>query len=118
MFVQISTADETSFCGRITKQWSGLAKEAFTDADNYGISFPIDLDINIKAILMGAVFLIVSNAQWAIILGVSNAQWTIILGVSNAQWAIILGVCNAQLAIILGVCNAQWAIILGVSNAQ
>lgn len=58
---QISTADETSFCGRITKQWSGLAKEAFTDADNYGISFPIDLDINIKAILMGAVFLIVSK---------------------------------------------------------
>lgn len=58
--VQISTADETSFCGRITKQWSGLAKEAFTDADNYGISFPIDLDINVKAVLMGAVFLIVS----------------------------------------------------------
>ncbi|XP_060554044.1 phospholipid scramblase 1-like [Ruditapes philippinarum] len=54
----ITTADETSFCGRITKQWSGLAKEAFTDADNYGISFPIDLDVNVKAVLVGAVFLI------------------------------------------------------------
>lgn len=54
----VTTADETSFCGRITKQWSGLAKEAFTDADNYGISFPMDLDVNVKAVLVGAVFLI------------------------------------------------------------
>lgn len=23
--------------GRISKQWTGLAKEAFTDADNFGI---------------------------------------------------------------------------------
>ena len=56
----MSTADETSFVGRVTKQWTGLAKEAFTDADNFGISFPIDLDVNIKAVLLGAVFLIVS----------------------------------------------------------
>lgn len=54
----VSTADETSFVGRVTKQWSGLAKEAFTDADNYGISFPLDLDVKTKAVLVGAVFLI------------------------------------------------------------
>ena len=59
-YFQVSTADETSFVGRVTKQWSGLAKEAFTDADNYGISFPLDLDVNIKAVLIGAIFLIVS----------------------------------------------------------
>lgn len=54
----VSTADESSYVGRVTKQWTGLAKEAFTDADNFGISFPIDLDVNIKAVMLGAVFLI------------------------------------------------------------
>lgn len=44
--------------GRISKQWSGLLKEAFTDAENFGISFPMDLDTNIKAVLIGAAFLI------------------------------------------------------------
>merc|ERR1711971_475954 len=44
--------------GKITKQWSGLAREAFTDADNFGISFPLDLDVKVKATLLGALFLI------------------------------------------------------------
>ncbi|XP_026792247.1 phospholipid scramblase 2 [Pangasianodon hypophthalmus] len=44
--------------GRISKQWSGLLKEAFTDADNFGIKFPLDLDVKMKAVLMGACFLI------------------------------------------------------------
>ena len=44
--------------GMITKQWSGFAKEAFTDADNFGCTFPVDLDVRIKATLLGAVFLI------------------------------------------------------------
>ena len=44
--------------GRITKKWSGLAKEAFTDADNFGVTFPRDWDPSIKAIFLGAVFLI------------------------------------------------------------
>ena len=44
--------------GKISKQWSGVLKEAFTDADNFGISFPMDLDVKIKATLLGAVFLI------------------------------------------------------------
>ncbi|KAI8040312.1 hypothetical protein M5D96_006252 [Drosophila gunungcola] len=30
--------------GKISKQWSGLAREIFTDADFFGISFPLDLD--------------------------------------------------------------------------
>lgn len=54
----VYAADETTFVGRVTKQWSGLAKEAFTDADNFGISFPIDLDVNMKAVTLGAIFLI------------------------------------------------------------
>lgn len=44
--------------GKITKKWSGLAKEAFTDADNFAINFPKGIDINQKAILLGAVFLV------------------------------------------------------------
>jgi len=44
--------------GQIQKKWSGLVKEAMTDADNFGVSFPRDLDVTEKALLLGAVFLI------------------------------------------------------------
>jgi uncharacterized protein YxjI len=44
--------------GKITKKWSGLAKESFTDADNFGIIFPKGIDLSQKAVLLGAVFLI------------------------------------------------------------
>ncbi|XP_014278608.1 phospholipid scramblase 2 isoform X3 [Halyomorpha halys] len=44
--------------GKITKQWSGLLREMFTDADYFGITFPMDLDVKIKAVMLGACFLI------------------------------------------------------------
>ncbi|XP_065106520.1 phospholipid scramblase 1-like [Paramisgurnus dabryanus] len=44
--------------GRISKQWSGLIKEGLTDSDHFGINFPMDLDVRMKAVLMGACFLI------------------------------------------------------------
>ncbi|KAF6770018.1 hypothetical protein AHF37_11824 [Paragonimus kellicotti] len=44
--------------GRITKQWTNFIQEYFTDAENFGISFPMGLDVKIKATLLGAVFLI------------------------------------------------------------
>ncbi len=44
--------------GHITKKWSGLLKETFTDADNFGITFPSDANTNQKSVLLGAVFLI------------------------------------------------------------
>nr|CAB3264958.1 phospholipid scramblase 1-like [Phallusia mammillata] len=44
--------------GRITKQWSGLVKEMFTDATNFSVTFPLDLDVKMKAVLLGATFLI------------------------------------------------------------
>ena len=34
--------------GKITKQWTGLGKELFTDADNFGINFPLDLDVKVR----------------------------------------------------------------------
>ncbi|XP_075160275.1 phospholipid scramblase 1 isoform X3 [Haematobia irritans] len=44
--------------GKISKQWSGFAREIFTDADFFGITFPLDLDVRMKAVLLGALFLI------------------------------------------------------------
>ena len=44
--------------GKITKKWSGLLKESFTDADNFGIMFPPGWDITLKALFLGSVFLI------------------------------------------------------------
>lgn len=44
--------------GRISKEWSGLAREFFTDVDNFGISFPMDLDVKMKAVMLAAAFLI------------------------------------------------------------
>ncbi|NLF70685.1 MAG: scramblase [Candidatus Anammoximicrobium sp.] len=44
--------------GKITKKWSGLTLEAFTDADKFGVTFPADWDVSVKAVFLGAVFLI------------------------------------------------------------
>ena len=60
MTSQVYTKDDTP-CGQIRKQWSGIVKEMFTDADNFGVTFPMDLDAKVKATMLGAVFLIVSS---------------------------------------------------------
>ena len=60
---QVLSRDGSTQVGKITKQWSGLVREAFTDADNFGISFPMDLDVNIKAVMLGACFLIVRRRK-------------------------------------------------------
>ena len=57
---EISSIDG-SLIGNLSKQWSGLLQESFTDADNFGVSFPIDLDVKCKLSLLAAVFLIVSG---------------------------------------------------------
>lgn len=44
--------------GKITKKWSGFFKESFTNADNFGVTFPVDMDVTWKSLLLGAVFLI------------------------------------------------------------
>lgn len=58
--MQLKSLDEGSVVGKISKQWSGFVREAFTDADNFGIQFPLDLDVKMKAVMLGACFLIVS----------------------------------------------------------
>lgn len=59
-FTVVSLDGETKV-GKITKQWSGLAREMFTDTDYFGVTFPLDLDVHIKAVLLAATFLIVSK---------------------------------------------------------
>lgn len=54
----VLSADGKHKVGKITKQWTGLLKEAFTDTDNFGVSFPMDLDVKMKATMLGAAFLI------------------------------------------------------------
>lgn len=55
---KVLSVDGSVEVGKITKQWSGLAREAFTDADHFGITFPMDLDVGMKAVLLGACLLI------------------------------------------------------------
>lgn len=55
---EVKSLDETCTVGRISKQWTGFVQEMFTDADNFGISFPMDLDVKMKAVMIGACFLI------------------------------------------------------------
>ncbi|XP_050434180.1 phospholipid scramblase 1-like [Adelges cooleyi] len=55
---KIISKDTSTEVGRISKQWSGLLREAFTDADHFGISFPMGLDVRMKAVMIGACFLI------------------------------------------------------------
>lgn len=56
---EVLSLDRATKVGKITKQWSGLAREMFTDTDYFGVTFPNDLDVNIKAVLLAATFLIV-----------------------------------------------------------
>ncbi|XP_065287634.1 phospholipid scramblase 2-like isoform X4 [Dermacentor albipictus] len=44
--------------GKITKLWGGALKEVFTTADNYAVTFPLDLDVHIKGALIAATILI------------------------------------------------------------
>jgi len=50
--------DPDKVVANIGKKWSGFAKEMFTDSDNFGVSFPLDMDVKLKATIVGAVFLI------------------------------------------------------------
>ncbi|XP_023415979.2 phospholipid scramblase 2-like [Cavia porcellus] len=55
---KIKSLDEQSTVGKISKHWTGFLRETFTDADNFRIQFPLDLDVKMKAVMLGACFLI------------------------------------------------------------
>ena len=46
--------------GKIVKEYSGALKEIATEADNFYVTFPAQLELDTKIILIGAVLLLVS----------------------------------------------------------
>lgn len=61
--MQIRSLDRQHRVGVVTKKWSGLAREYFHDGNSFGICFPVDLDVKIKAVLIGASILVVSIVE-------------------------------------------------------
>uniref|UniRef100_A0A8C3NUN7 Phospholipid scramblase n=1 Tax=Cyanoderma ruficeps TaxID=181631 RepID=A0A8C3NUN7_9PASS len=52
--------NEMTTIGKISKYWSGFVNNVFTNTANFGIQVPVDLDVRIKAVMIGACFLIVT----------------------------------------------------------
>lgn len=59
-FLKVKTINENLTIGKISKYWSGFVNNVFTNADNFGIHVPADLDVRVKAAMIGACFLFVS----------------------------------------------------------
>nr|CDS31169.1 phospholipid scramblase 2 [Hymenolepis microstoma] len=55
---KIQSADSHAELGIIRKEWAGFMREMFTDADDFSVTFPPDLDSKVKALVIGAVFLL------------------------------------------------------------
>ncbi|KAF2353306.1 Scramblase [Trinorchestia longiramus] len=55
---EVLSSEGNTQVGKISKKWGGILKESFTDADYFGVNFPMDLDAKVKASLLGALFLI------------------------------------------------------------
>ncbi len=45
--------------GRISKRWGGYAQEWLSNADTYAITFPLEMEAKLKALLIIAAILIV-----------------------------------------------------------
>lgn len=60
LFLKVKTINENLTIGKISKYWSGFVNNVFTNADNFGIHVPADLDVRVKAAMIGACFLFVS----------------------------------------------------------
>lgn len=55
---EVKGTDGVSEVGRISKQWGGFVREVVTKADNFNCTFPKDMDVKMKANVLGASFLI------------------------------------------------------------
>lgn len=56
---QLLSLDETTQVGEIIRQYTGCGQECFTDASNFSVTFPVDLDVKMKAVIFGATMLLV-----------------------------------------------------------
>lgn len=70
--VQVKVLNEMSTIGKISKYWSGFVNNVFTNTANFGIQVPVDLDVKIKAVMIGACFLIVSMKNQEVV----SWNWT------------------------------------------
>ncbi|XP_071640854.1 phospholipid scramblase 1 isoform X2 [Temnothorax longispinosus] len=57
-FFEVKSVDEQHIVGMIRRHWRGFSEEMFNFTDKFGINFPRDLDVKIKAVLLGATILI------------------------------------------------------------
>uniref|UniRef100_A0A8C5RHC5 Phospholipid scramblase n=1 Tax=Laticauda laticaudata TaxID=8630 RepID=A0A8C5RHC5_LATLA len=55
---QVKSLNDMSTIGKISKYWSGFVNNIFTNTANFGIQIPVDLDVKIKAMMIGACFLL------------------------------------------------------------
>lgn len=55
---EVLSMDGGTVVGAITKQWVGCGTECFTDADTFSVTFPMDLDVKMKAVMLGTCFLV------------------------------------------------------------
>ncbi|KAI1235848.1 hypothetical protein IHE44_0001939 [Lamprotornis superbus] len=60
---EVKTLNEMTTIGKISKYWSGFVNNVFTNTANFGIQVPVDLDVRIKAVMIGACFLIVDREE-------------------------------------------------------
>ncbi|KAF7243249.1 Phospholipid scramblase family member 5 [Varanus komodoensis] len=60
---EVKSLNDMSTIGKISKYWSGFVNNIFTNTANFGIQVPADLDVKIKAVMIGACFLLVSIAN-------------------------------------------------------
>jgi len=58
LLYKIYSEQDGSEVGGITRKWPGFCKQALTEACHYELYFPGDLDIKMKATLLGALFLV------------------------------------------------------------
>ncbi|XP_017486069.1 PREDICTED: phospholipid scramblase 1-like [Rhagoletis zephyria] len=54
---EVLTTDEAKV-GAVTRQFPGFFKELYTKADVFGVHFPVDLQVEVKALLLCSTFLI------------------------------------------------------------
>uniref|UniRef100_A0A8D2LMJ2 Phospholipid scramblase n=1 Tax=Varanus komodoensis TaxID=61221 RepID=A0A8D2LMJ2_VARKO len=55
---EVKSLNDMSTIGKISKYWSGFVNNIFTNTANFGIQVPADLDVKIKAVMIGACFLL------------------------------------------------------------
>lgn len=54
----ITTNDLKTRVGMIAKQWRGVCVETITDADQFSVTFPMDMAVETKALFIGALFMV------------------------------------------------------------